>query len=335
MSSTGRRSRRSERCSTRPTSAGKGWPRRPTTWRSASSTVLTKQEDVYEDLVDLATALEAILAGGETDNEGLALRLRNRAAALLAADTDPARAIFGDVGLLYGLRSKLVHGGQIRVNDLKHDLRKLSTMPADAVDQRFGVALGYGGDRMRDLVRRAILARLCLTAAPNAEGDADARDPAWPFVGSTPVDPLLSDDATLRPLARELAREARRARRRRGGGAATRGGRLPHTARRGRPSSPARDDKRRRRDRCGIAQRGSFVGRQHTVSTTDELNLDFEFPCWDGDDPCKLTPGARNLIACLNFTNDEPWYGIAGARADRRPGGRWPRPRRHRRTWSG
>jgi hypothetical protein len=155
-----------------------------------------QQEGVYEDLDDLATAPEAILAGGEKDNEGLTLRLHNRAAALLAADTDAAQAIFGDVGLLYGLRSKLVHGGQIRVNDLKRDLRKLSTMPADAVDQRFGVALGYAGDRIRDLVRRAILARLCLAAPPNAEADADTRDPLWPFGGSTPVDALLSDDAT-------------------------------------------------------------------------------------------------------------------------------------------
>lgn len=43
----------------------------------------------------------------------------------------------------------------------------------------------------------------------------------------------------------------------------------------------------------------------------DELNLDFELPWPDGDDPYKLTPGARHLIACLNFTHDEPWYGIA------------------------
>lgn len=44
----------------------------------------------------------------------------------------------------------------------------------------------------------------------------------------------------------------------------------------------------------------------------DELNLDFELP-WptEGDDPYKLTPGGRRLIACLNFTADEPWYGIA------------------------
>lgn len=43
----------------------------------------------------------------------------------------------------------------------------------------------------------------------------------------------------------------------------------------------------------------------------DELNLDFELLWPDGDDPYKLTPGARHLTACLNFNHDEPWYGIA------------------------
>lgn len=145
------------------------------------------QESPYETLVDLATALEAILAGGETETEGLTLRLRNRAAALLATDGDPARAIFSDVGLLYSLRSKLVHGGQIKENDLRRDLGKISTMPEGEADNRFGVAIGYAVDRMRDLVRRAILARLCLAAEP---------DPVWPFTGSLGVDALLSDDET-------------------------------------------------------------------------------------------------------------------------------------------
>jgi hypothetical protein len=145
------------------------------------------QESPYEDLVDLATALEAILAGGETETEGLTLRLRNRAAALLAADGDPAKAVFGDVGLLYGLRSKLVHGGRIKQNELRRDLGKISMMPEGEPDNRFGVAIGYAVDRMRDLVRRAILARLCLAAEP---------DQVWPFGGSIGVDALLSDDET-------------------------------------------------------------------------------------------------------------------------------------------
>lgn len=143
------------------------------------------QANPYETLVDLATALEAILAGGETETEALTLRLRNRAAALLATDNDPAQAIFKDVGFLYGLRSKLVHGGEIKERDLRRDIGKISTMPEGEADDRFGVAIGYAVDRMRDLVRRSILARLCLAADP---------DPVWPFGVSVSVDALLSDD---------------------------------------------------------------------------------------------------------------------------------------------
>jgi hypothetical protein len=140
----------------------------------------------YEHLVDLATALEAALIGAEKEAEGLTLRLRTRVAALLATADDPAQALFGDVGLLYGLRSKLVHGGQIKQRDLRKGIGRISTVPAETLEHRFGVALGHAVDRMRDLVRRAILARLCLAAGPN---------PAWPFDGETPVDAILSDDA--------------------------------------------------------------------------------------------------------------------------------------------
>lgn len=112
--------------------------------------------------------------------------MRSRAAALLATDSDPAQAIFGDVKVLYTLRSKLVHGGQIKQRDLRRELGKISTMPEGEADNRFGVAIGYAVDRLRDLVRRAILARLCLAAEP---------EPVWPFSGTTTsVDQLLADD---------------------------------------------------------------------------------------------------------------------------------------------
>ncbi len=39
---------------------------------------------------------------------------------------------------------------------------------------------------MRDLVQRAILARLCLAEGPNA---------AWPLAGETAIDGILADDA--------------------------------------------------------------------------------------------------------------------------------------------
>ena len=63
-----------------------------------------------------------------------------------------------------------------------------SAVSEDAlVDTQFGVAAGHAADRMREIVRRAILARLCLAEAP---------DPLWPLHRSWPVDAILADDAT-------------------------------------------------------------------------------------------------------------------------------------------
>lgn len=140
----------------------------------------------FEDLVDLATALEAILIGDDKETEGLTLRLRGRAAALLATGEDSARNVFNDVGALYNLRSKLVHGGQLKLTDLRKIIAKVSTVPPGTAQDAFGVALGHAIDRIRDLVRRAILARLCLAERPA---------PLWPFTGQTSVDAILADDA--------------------------------------------------------------------------------------------------------------------------------------------
>lgn len=139
----------------------------------------------YEHLVDLATALEGVLIGAENEGEGLTLRLCTRAAALLAREDDPATAVFNDVKALYSLRSKLVHGGHVTEKDLRKVFTRVSTVPADDAEHRFGMALAHAVDRMRDLVRRAILARLCLAENP---------DPIWPFTGQTPVDAILADD---------------------------------------------------------------------------------------------------------------------------------------------
>jgi hypothetical protein len=139
----------------------------------------------YEHLVDLATGLEAALIGADKETEGLTLRLRSRTAALLATESDPASALFNDVGQLYGLRSKLVHGGQIKERDMRKIMAQISTLESDAAEHVFGVSLGHAVDRMRDLLRRAILARLCLAAEP---------DPLWPFDRDVSVDAALADD---------------------------------------------------------------------------------------------------------------------------------------------
>ncbi len=143
-------------------------------------------DNPFEHFVDLATALEAILAGGETYSKGLTSRLKKRAAALLATDTDSEKSVSDDVGSLYGLRSKLVHGGQIQQEELRKIIARISTVPPEASEAHFNIAIGHAVDRMRDLVRRALLARICLASEPDA---------LWPFSGSTLVDAVLADAA--------------------------------------------------------------------------------------------------------------------------------------------
>lgn len=140
----------------------------------------------FGHLVDLATALEGVLIGAENEGEGLTLRLRSRAAALLAGTDDPGTVVFDDVGQLYTLRSKLVHGGPLTEKTLRKVLRGISSVPDEDAERRFGIAVSYAVDRMRDLVRRAILARLCLGELP---------EPRWPFTGHTSVDAILTNDA--------------------------------------------------------------------------------------------------------------------------------------------
>lgn len=143
----------------------------------------------YDQLVDLATALEAALSGRDTTD--VLLRLRTRAAALLATEQDPAAAIFADVGTLYSLRSRLVHGGELTEKRLRNLIMKVSTVPSDAL---LGTATGYVVDRMRDLVRRSLLARICLAA--------DNEQSLWPLDADPDVDAALADD-DVRALWRE------------------------------------------------------------------------------------------------------------------------------------
>jgi hypothetical protein len=142
--------------------------------------------DDFERVIDLATALEAILTGSESETEAVGHRLRTRAAALLWTDEDAGSAIHRDVSSLYGLRSKLVHGERITESDLRKRIRSVSTV---GDDDPFGVAMARAVDRLRDLVRRSFLARLCLASGEN---------PLWPFEGSTAVEAALSDDEKRR-----------------------------------------------------------------------------------------------------------------------------------------
>lgn len=138
--------------------------------------------DDYESIVDLATAFEAALISDGAEHDAISLRLRSRAAALLATESDPGHAIFKDVQALYDVRSKLVHGGRITEKYLRKMISGVSTVP-DAAP--FGVAFAFAVDRLRDLVRRALLARICLATGP---------EPLWPLDSTESIDAQLADD---------------------------------------------------------------------------------------------------------------------------------------------
>jgi hypothetical protein len=136
----------------------------------------------YEQLVDLATAFEAAISG--QDASDVLLRLRSRSAALLATPDDPPAAIFADVGRLYALRSSLVHGGEVKETKLRNTVYGISTVADDGM---FGIALVRACDRLRDLVRRALLMRIAL---------ASTDPPVWPLGQDKDVDQALTDDKT-------------------------------------------------------------------------------------------------------------------------------------------
>ena len=76
----------------------------------------------FEHFIDLATSLEAILIGGSKDTDSITLRLRHRASALLATQDDSGESISKDIQVLYGLRSRLVHGGNMTISDVRKSI---------------------------------------------------------------------------------------------------------------------------------------------------------------------------------------------------------------------
>jgi hypothetical protein len=134
----------------------------------------------FENMVDLSTALEAALSG--TDRTDIALRISLRAAALLSSEADMPSTIFADLKKLYALRSSLVHGAVVLQKDMDNWTTSLS-VAREGATPRMRVDLMV--DRLRDLVRRSILARLVL-------GDQGK----WPLRGEQPpVDQLMADPA--------------------------------------------------------------------------------------------------------------------------------------------
>ncbi len=146
---------------------------------------------VVDQVVDLAIGLEAALAG--TDKTEISLRLRSRAATLLATPDDAPDAIYRDVKTLYELRSTFVHGGSLPGKEVDKAIRRVTgANAAEWPAEQYLLAL----DRWRDLLRRAIIARIALATAatPWASGGRGH--------GRVDVDELL-----LRPADRDAWRE--------------------------------------------------------------------------------------------------------------------------------
>lgn len=76
-----------------------------------------------------------------------------------------------------------MHGGNLTESKLRKQILGISTVTEK---DHFGIAAAEAVDRMRDLVRRAILARVCL-----ASGD----QPIWPFNPSKGLEVAFADDA--------------------------------------------------------------------------------------------------------------------------------------------
>jgi len=138
--------------------------------------------DWDSQLLSLTTALEGAISGTATTD--VLLRLETRAAGLLSEPDDPASVIFSDIKKIYDLRSKLAHGGSYKVKAFEKLLHQISTV---ADGSPAGLASGQLIDRLRDIVRRAILARLCLSSVA---------EPLWKLDEDAEVDAALADDVT-------------------------------------------------------------------------------------------------------------------------------------------
>lgn len=152
----------------------------------------------WQDLVvDLSIGLEAALSSADR-REDLTLALKSRAAHLLASRDDRAADIFADLGDLMTIRGKVVHGVVVEESDWAKVFTRRGIDQSFAWD-RLEVAI----DRWRDLLRRAILARLML-------GETGGPGPApWPLRGGgVSVDGVLVDAAGRREWRRQARSRA-------------------------------------------------------------------------------------------------------------------------------
>ena len=135
---------------------------------------------VADIVIDLSVGLEAALSGTDTSDVGL--RLRVRAADLLATPDDPGDIIYEDVKLLYEFRSAIIHGKILKPGALTKSISRVSSATRSSYT---GEQIALALDRWRDLLRRSILVRGALAADPSL----------WPLKSSIDVDRVLRTES--------------------------------------------------------------------------------------------------------------------------------------------
>jgi hypothetical protein len=131
-------------------------------------------------VIDIAIGLEAALSTGEKDE--ITLRIRSRAAHLLARPGDSPTDLFHDVGELLEIRGKVAHGDVVPPKRWA-GLFEARGLTQVMVEDRMSVLF----DRWRDVLRRAILARLLLASGG---GSWTLRRPPKAGVDATLIGPL-------------------------------------------------------------------------------------------------------------------------------------------------
>jgi hypothetical protein len=148
-------------------------------------------QSFLDRLLLIAIGLESALGG--PDGSDVGLRLRTRAAHLLGSDGDSADDVYDAVRLLYDVRSRIVHGDRDAVRTLLKSVPKLKTTVKSSLP---GEQLDVVLDRYRELLRRAITARIALGAGAQ---------PPWPWAGRTPdIDRALIDQRRRRSMQAQV-----------------------------------------------------------------------------------------------------------------------------------
>jgi len=138
----------------------------------------------------LVTALEGWMLP-EPATEAIVFRLQNRLC-LLLQDGGP-EVLHEQVRLLYALRSSVQHAGEVKMRRLRKVFREVAGTDgaAGGVDERASV------ETLREIVRKAICARIVLTAD----------EVLWPIEDDEPIDLRLYNE-TYRERARACLKSA-------------------------------------------------------------------------------------------------------------------------------